>query len=188
MKLAIADPPYPPLRREDGRTHRRASRYYGGRPLSKTDNGPDFHPDAARWDDPKNHRLLLESLLDQYDGFAIATAPDGLEAYAPLPAACKILSWVKPTAPPGSHLIRTMWEPVICLTPKGRRSNRAMGRSVPGVLIQAAPRKNFVGAKPAEWFAWVRVWLERVDRKGTAQTDYDPQFGGSWIEWEYTLR
>ena len=155
MKLAIADPPYPPLRCVNGRFHRRASRYYGGRPESKTDNGPDCHPDAEHWDNPLSHRQLLESLLDQYDGFAIATAPDGLEAYAPIHCACKIMAWVKPTAQPGPHLIRSMWEPVICLTPKGRRSNRAAGCSVPGVLIEAAPRKNFVGAKPKKWFEWV---------------------------------
>lgn len=50
MKLAIADPPYPPFIGSGGRKNR-ASRWYGAGQLSVTDQPSDYHPDAHLWDD-----------------------------------------------------------------------------------------------------------------------------------------
>lgn len=115
----------------------------------------DRHPDAARWDDPAAHRELLTRLLEEYDGFAIATSPDGLAAYGPLPAAARIMVWVKPNATPGAHRLRSMWEPVILYPPAGRRSNRGGVGAMPDVLTAPAPRRGFTGAKPDAWVWWV---------------------------------
>ena len=71
MKLAIADPPYPPhlAERRDRPggpirvTERsRARRYYGNGTRPAREQPADYHPDAAEWDRPARHRLLLESL------------------------------------------------------------------------------------------------------------------------------
>ena len=156
-RLAIADPPYPPFVGSGGRKNR-ASRWYGDGQRSRTDRPPDFHPEAGEWDDPARHRLLLEELLDGYDGFAIATSPDGLAAYAPLPVAARIMVWVKPNAQPGSHRLRSLWEAVILYPPRGRRSNRGGVGSIADVLVAPAPR-GYRGAKPAEWTQWVLAAL-----------------------------
>jgi hypothetical protein len=155
MRLAIADPPYPPFIGAGGRKNR-ASRWYGHGQRSRTDRPADFHPDAAEWDDPARHRQLLQDLIATYDGFAIATSPDGLAAYGALPAECRVLAWFKPNAAPGSHRLRSTWEPVILYPPKGRRSNRGGVGMIPDVLIEPIPMAaKFRGAKPRRWTEWV---------------------------------
>ncbi len=157
MRLAIADPPYPPFVGAGGRKNR-ASRWYGSGQLSRTDVPPDSHPGAHEWDDPARHRQLVNDLLRDYDGFAIATSPDGIEAYRPLPSEVRLLAWIKPNAQPGSHRLRSMWEAVILYPPAGRRSNRGGVGATPDVLTAPAPR-GFRGAKPAEWTEWVLAAL-----------------------------
>ncbi len=154
MKLAIADPPYPPFIGSGGRKNR-ASRWYGTGQRSTTDRPADYHPDAAEWDNPKRHRLLLEQLMGEFHGWAIATSPDGLSAYGELPREARIMAWVKPNAVPGAHRLRSNWEPVILFAPAGRRSNRGGVGQISDVLTANAPRVGFRGAKPPEWTRWV---------------------------------
>lgn len=155
MRLAIADPPYPPFHGAGGRRPR-ASRWYGDNQRSQKDKPADRHSAAAEWDDLPRHRQLLLDLMDGYDGWAIATTPDGLAAYGPLPPPCRILAWVKPNAAPGSHRLRSLWEPVILYPPVGRRSNRNGAGMVADVLTCALPRqRGFIGAKPRQWVEWV---------------------------------
>lgn len=161
MKLAIADPPYPPsyserFDRVDGSARivmrSRAVRYYGDAGTA------DQHPAAAEWDDPARHRALLLQLDRDYDGWAIATCPDGLEAYYPLPVSARIMAWVKPRGVASSSRIGHHWEPVIVSPPAGRRSNRrghGAGLHVPDVLTCSPDRVGFVGAKPEPWTRWV---------------------------------
>lgn len=153
MRLAIADPPYPPLIGATG-DKPRASRWYGDNQLASDDRPADCHSSAAEWDDPARHRQLLVELMDTQDGWAIATAPDGIEAYGPLPRGVRIMAWVKPSFHPGSHRIGSGWEPVLLFPPVGRRSNRGGVGLVPDVLIE---NKNgdFTGAKPTRWTWWV---------------------------------
>jgi len=152
VRLAIADPPYPPQISErfdlvDGSarlsTRSRARRYYGD------------HPDAGEWDLPERHRRLMLELLAEFDGWAIATSPDGLAAYGDLPTSARIFAWVVPNRPPSGRRIRACWEAVILFPPEGRRG-RIQGRAaVPDVLIAPGPRIGFTGAKPAVWTRWV---------------------------------
>lgn len=171
MRLAIADPPYPPFIGSGGRKNR-ASRWYGVGQRSRKDRPADFHPGAADWDDPARHRALLEELLDTYGGWAIATSPDGIHAYDPLPVACRTMVWVKPNANPGSHRIRSLWEAVIVYPPEGRRSNRGGVGMTPDVLIEPAPRVGFSGAKPVAWWGWVLAAL--TYREGDELVDLFP--------------
>jgi hypothetical protein len=154
MRLAIADPPYPPFIGCGGRKNR-SSRWYGNKQRSLTDRVADFHSDAEEWDDPARHRKLIEQLISDYDGFAIATSPDGIAAYGSLPAATRIMVWVRPNAQPGSHRIRSLWEAVIVYPPVGRRGNRNGVGSIVDVLTCPVPRVGFRGAKPPEWSSWV---------------------------------
>lgn len=168
MRLAIADPPYPPQvsERHDGLaprivTRSRARRWYGDGPRDRGSGPPaDFHPDAVDWDNPARHRQLLEDLVADFDGWAIATTPDGLEAYRPLPIAAQILVWAKTNATPTSRAIASTWEAVIVCPPLGRRARRPGQPAVPDVLVTAAPRRSFAGAKPPEWTRWVLAALD----------------------------
>jgi hypothetical protein len=168
MKLAIADPPYPPLFRErfdlaggESRVtvRSRARRWYGDGTRSSTDSPrADFHEDAGRWDDIDAHRQLLLHLVENFDGWAIATTPDGLGAYHPLPVNAQIMAWHKPNAMPGGGRLIERWEPVIVFVPEERRTRA--GARVGNVLTAAAPsarggRQSFVGSKPAAWTRWV---------------------------------
>lgn len=154
MRLVIADPPYPPFVGSGGRKNR-SSRWYGDKQRSATDRPSDNHPEAELWDDPATHRALLESLLETADAFAIATSPDGLAAYGALPSAARIMAWVKPNGQPGSHRLRSTWEPVILYPAEGRRSNRNGRGAISDTLICPSPRVGFIGAKPPEWTKWV---------------------------------
>lgn len=152
-KYAIADPPYPPFVGSGGQKNR-ASRWYGTKQRSRKDTTADVHPEAAEWDNPARHRQLLEELLDTHDGFAIATSVDGLAAYGTLPVGTRIMAWIKTNAIPGSHRLRSMWEPVILYPAIGRRSNRGGVGIVPDVWTGPAPR-GFKGQKPEGWTHWV---------------------------------
>lgn len=168
MRLVIADPPYPPQRSErhdlaDGTarvtTRSRARRWYGDGPRDRGGNLPaDFHPEAGEWDDPARHRALLEQLVAEADGWAIATTMDGLEAYRPLPVPAHVLVWQKTNAMPTAHAIASTLEAVIVCPPPGRRARRDDGQ-VPDLLVAGKGRGNFAGAKPAVWTRWVLAAL-----------------------------
>lgn len=183
MRLAIADPPYPPLFGErfdtaDGAprltVRSRARRWYGDGTRAQTDSPPaDFHPDAGRWDDLTEHRRLIEYLTDEFDGWALATTADGLGAYHPLPVSARIMAWVRPNGMPGGGNVISRWEPVIVFTPEARRTREQL--RVADVLIAAAPRRGFVGAKPSEWTRWVLAALGYAPGEDTV----DDLFPGS---------
>jgi len=172
--LAIADPPYPPFIGSGGRKNR-ASRWYGNGQRSTKDRPSDNHPEAHHWDDPAKHRELLEWCMSAYDGWAIATSPDGIAAYGALPVGTRIMAWVKPNAQPGSHRLRSLWEPVILYPPPGRRSNRGGVGALPDVLTVNAPRGGFIGQKPVEWTHWV---LDAMSYSPGTDQVFD-MFGGS---------
>jgi hypothetical protein len=173
VRLAIADPPYPPLFAErhdtaDGlprlTARSRALRWYGDGTRGHSDPAPaDLHPDSGIWDDLTEHRRLLLRLVDEFDGWAIATTPDGLQAYLPLPVSARIMAWHRPNAMPGGGRIASYWEPVIVFTPVGRRA-RHDGERVKDVLTAGTTGSGFAGSKPPQWTRWV------LDALG-----YDPQ-------------
>lgn len=165
MRLAIADPPYPPHVTErydlvDGTARivvrSRARRYYGGGPGDKHTRPSDFHPAAADWDRPARHRLLLEELMDGYDGWAIATSLDGLDSYRPIPPGARIMVWRKLTSTRGGGRIANTLEAVIVYPPAARRSRLEAFGQIPDFLQCEPPQKaKFAGAKPAQWTRWV---------------------------------
>lgn len=154
MKFAIADPPYPESLRMSGGPKPRGSRWYGDRPRGNNRQRADHHPEADEWADHARHRALMLELEQTYDGWAIATSPDGLEAYGQLPIGARVAVWVKPNAIPGSHRLRNIWEPILIYVPAGRRRNVGRG-AIPDVFTASAPRKGFAGAKPEAWTHWV---------------------------------
>jgi hypothetical protein len=115
----------------------------------------DQHERAVEWDAPERHRALLLQLEQDYDGWAIATAHDGLPVYGELPRCARIMIWHRPNGGVGAARLRNVWEPVILRLPTSRLSSRLMGGQIPDLLTCASPRTGFAGAKPPEWTRWV---------------------------------
>lgn len=158
MRLAIADPPYPPIRAAHPRNDKpRASFWYGdsmqssGRDAQRADD----HPDAREWDEPARHRALMLQLESEFDGWAIATAHDGLPAYGELPRGARVAIWHKTNSIGTAARVQNVWEPVIIRPPITRLSSKLMGGSIPDLMSAAAPRVGFAGAKPPTWTRWV---------------------------------
>lgn len=167
MKLAIADPPY----------LGRAARWYGNQShtLGPHAHAADHHNDAAEWDDPARHRQLIEELEANYDGYAIACAPSGIDAYRPLPESARVMVWVKPNAMPSSGRLHNKWEAVIVRIPDGRWTARGGIGVVPDVLIEPKRNDGFAGSKPHRWTRWV---LDALSYDAATDT-VDDMFPGS---------
>jgi hypothetical protein len=138
-------------------------RWYGGgnngfRPLvtGARRRAGDVHPGAGDWDDPAAHREMVERLIRDYDGWAIAMNPDNLRDYLQwVPASTRVCAWLKPDAVPGGGLISTSWEPVLL-------SPARVGRPLAGMQVRdaiSAPvnagAAKFPGSKPPAWTRWV---------------------------------
>lgn len=158
MRLAIADPPY----------LGRADRWYGSgrgsgrtRATEKGRNGrrPDHHPDASEWDDPDRHRQLVRDLARDYDGWAVAGAPDYVDLLlAAAPPGAQLAIWHRPNAMPGGARVLVSWEPVVVFVPPARRG-RATGITVRDVLSTPVLPQGFLGSKPPAWTSWVLAML-----------------------------
>ena len=150
MKLAIADPPY----------LGRANRWYGdgcgdGNGIGRA----DFHPEAAKWDDPQSHIDLVHMLEKEYDGWAIALTVHSLSTYMKVIETdsrngIRVMCWIKPIAIPSGSRIATSQEPVIVRVPKERRGWKS-GKRMKDHLIANPKQNGFVGSKPDEWTQWV---------------------------------
>ena len=161
MKLCIADPPY----------LGRAAIWYGDR-MGKSQLSPEYggtagiggvrpadhHPDAHLWDDIETHRAMVERLIAEYDGWAIAMAHDNLRDYLPLiPAAVpiRIGIWTKPQTMPSGARVINAYEPVIVRIPEGRRSSNGQTIFPRDSVTISRLNNGFPGAKPSAWTRWV---------------------------------
>lgn len=156
MRLAIADPPY----------LGRAALWYGGEGRSKQGTAgrargrgrldAEYHPDAARWDDPAEHIRLMVGLEDAYDGWVMAASGKTL---APLIGPAEELGarlgiWHVTNAIPDGARARNVWEAVFFRVPDGRRAVGS-GHRVPDLLSAPHLTSGFVGSKPDRWTRWV---------------------------------
>jgi hypothetical protein len=164
MRLAIADPPY----------LGRAEMFYGARDVAAMNRGgkskiwptfkADTHPDAHQWDNPDAHQALVERLTADYDGWAIAMAPDNLRHYLTwVPPRTRVTVWHDPGVMPTNQHPRRRWEPVLVYVPDGRRRVTDVPHPTGDVLTcnhqtypTGKPRgPSFAGAKPPAWTRWV---------------------------------
>jgi len=176
MRLAIADPPY----------LGKARMFYGAERMDNMNANAtarinptrkaDYHPEAWVWDTPEKHQELVDKLVAEYDGWAIAMIPDSLTHYLQwVPADTRIAVWHDPRVmPTGSHP-RRRWEPVLVYAPKGRRRVVDVTNPVGDVLTCPHPSGSFAGSKPPQWTRWV------LDMMGYDQDAdiVDDLFGGS---------
>lgn len=167
MRLAIADPPY----------LGRANRWYGtGRGSGGGRHVADHHPEAHVWDRAETHRDLVRQLQDEYDGWAIAAAPDTLPVYlgAVVGIVPRFMVWHRRNSPPSGSRVASTFEVVVLSIPAGR-SAHGTGLHVADVLDAPAPRRGFAGAKPEAWTRWV---LDALGYRPDIDTVHD-LFNGS---------
>jgi hypothetical protein len=154
MKLAIADPPY----------LGRAELFYGEREVERMNfHGninqmykADKHPDAHLWDQPAQHEALVQQLLADYDGWAIAMVPDNLRHYLQwVPDETLIAVWHNPRVMPTGRHPRRRWEPVLIHRAPGRKKITAVPAPVGDVFTAPHGHGSFAGAKPRGWTRWV---------------------------------
>lgn len=154
MRLCIADPPYLGKAEMFYGAKRKANMNEGGRinPTYKA----DVHPEACEWDIPERHRQMVERLIAEYDGWAIAMIPSSLREYLQwVPQRTRIAVWHDPRVmPTGSHP-RRRWEPVLVYVPDGRRKVTNVPNPVGDVLTCPHPGGSFAGQKPRAWTRWV---------------------------------
>lgn len=117
------------------------------------------HPEALIWDDPDEHRRLVERLSDEWpDGWALSLHEPSLRTILGFcPEDVRVARWVKPFAVFKPNVTRAWtWEPVIF------RGGRPIPRSAPTwrdhVEAVAEPitlRRGLTGAKPEAVCSWI---------------------------------
>jgi hypothetical protein len=181
MKLCIADPPY--LGRAAVWYGNKMSQSQRGKDQGGTANisGPkpaDNHPDAGKWDLIETHAELVNDLIENYDGWAIAMAHDNLRDYFPLiPKAVpvRVGIWTRPQQMPSGARVLNVYEPVLVRIPEGRRASNGQTIFPRDSVTISRLNNGFPGAKPPAWTRWV------LDMLGyDAETDtVDDLFEGS---------
>jgi len=142
MRFAYADPPYLGC----------GKKFYG-----------HLHPDAADYDDPETHRVLINRLSDEFpDGWAMSLSSSTLGVLLPMcPADVRIGAWVKPF-----HAFKKgvrpayAWEPVIF---RGGRNKKHAPPEKGGkattprdwVSANITLKKGLTGAKPPAVCEWI---------------------------------
>lgn len=160
MRLAIADPPY----------LGRARALYGDKPKSPSGRklatgnscfayrAADEHPDAHLWDDPATHQQLVDRLVVEYDGWALAMAHDNLRVILPMIPArvpIRVAIWVKKQPVPGASRVHNYYEPVVIRIPEGRRAAKGHQQFPRDAVTIGRDNAGFIGTKPAAWTRWV---------------------------------
>jgi hypothetical protein len=123
------------------------------------------HPDARIWDDPFEHRRLVQRLNGHYpDGWAMSLSTPSLKVILPFcPDDVRIAAWVKPFAAFKRNVRNAYtWEPVIL---RGGRMSSKDGAPVTRDHL-AEPitlQRGLTGAKPDRFCRWVLDMLGYVD-------------------------
>lgn len=160
MVAAYADPPYLGC----GKSH------YG-----------DLHPDAADWDDPERHRVLIAQLEADFDCWAMSLSVPSLPVILPMcPPSVRVCAWVKPFASFKPNVTRAYtWEPVIF------KFSRAIPRTEPTwrdhISAPITLKRGLCGAKPEAFCFWL---FEGLALRGDDElVDLFPGSGAVWEAW-----
>ena len=154
MKFAYADPPYPGL----------ARRYY--------------------FEEEVDHGVLLETLVNDFDGWALSTSSESLQDVLSLcPPGCRVGIWIRPCRP-----IRRV-TPANCFEPVVFRGGRRLPPEVPDVtdvLVwkgrQHSHPDALTGMKPAAFCEWIFRMLGAVE--GDTLKDLFPGSGAVGRAWD----
>lgn len=156
MRFAFADPPY-----------LGCGRLYDA-----------HHAEARVWDDPAEHRRLIERLSDEYpDGWLFCLSSPSLRTLLPMcPEDCRVGAWVKPFAAFKAGVTTAYaWEPVIWRGGRKRGRDQETVRDWVSEVITL--RRGLTGAKPDAFCEWVLDLLNVNEREDVV----DDLFPGTGI-------
>jgi hypothetical protein len=173
VRFAYADPPYLGL----------AAKFYG-----------HLHADAAAYDDPETHRLLIERLCADYDGWALSLHTPTLKTMLNFcPDDVRVGAWMKPFCSFKKNVTRAYaWEPILLW---GGRKIPITQNTVrdwfeaPAIPESITLRRGFTGAKPAAVIRWIFDWWNMED--GDQFDDLFPGSGAvteAYEAWQHGLR
>ncbi len=144
------------------------------------------HPDGRCWDEPETHRLLIERLSSEYDGWALSLHVPSLRAILPMcPDDVRVLAWCKTWASwkPGVYPAAA-WEPIILSRSRKRRWMNGDAQTPRDWFACVAMQNGFFGAKPHLMIYWL------LDCLGVGPDDeFEDLFHGSgavaaaWERW-----
>lgn len=143
------------------------------------------HPDALDWNDPEEHRRLIERCCDEFqDGWAMSVTSVSLRTLLPMtPNDCRVGAWVKPFAIFKPNVrVAYAWEPVIFRG--GRKGTREQDTVRDWIAESITLRRGLTGAKPRRFCRWVFDILNA--RQGDEMIDLFPGTGAvsiAWAEW-----
>ncbi len=143
MRAAYADPPYLGL----------AAKFYG-----------DRHPDAADYDKPETHQILIDRLSAEYDCWAMSLHSPALQVILPMcPPDVRVMAWTKTwcSFKPGRKDAHMAWEPVIVrgCRPQTKRLHAVRDYCTTGITgtsgNNGASGHGFKGSKPQQFCFWL---------------------------------
>lgn len=142
MKAAYADPPYLGT----------AEKFYG-----------ELHPEAAEWDEPETHKLLIEQLSDEYDAWALSMGSTTLRLMLPwCPEEVRVGAWIKPFASFKANVTHAFtWEPVLFRFDRKRTREQDTWRD--HIAEPITLQRGFTGAKPEKVCFWIFEGLNLHD-------------------------
>jgi len=113
------------------------------------------HDRAADWDDPQEHRRLMQFLCDEYpDGWLVALHCPSLPLYVSImPGDARIGAWVKTWHQIRPTTTQWAWEPVIWRTVHKDNKRAPMVRD--WYSGNATRMRGLPGAKPDGYNRWV---------------------------------
>jgi hypothetical protein len=116
-----------------------------------------LHAQAADYDDPETHRMLIERLMDEHDAWAMSLHEPSLRKILSMcPDDVRVASWVKPFASFKPNVTAAWtWEPVIFSWHRGRKRTRKQPTWRDHIAEPIAMMRGFPGAKPAKFCYWV---------------------------------
>ena len=145
------------------------------------------HPDALVWDDPEQHRSLIERLCDEYpDGWAMSLSAPSLRTILPMcPDDVRWGPWVKPFA-----VFKPNVNPAYAFEPVIWRGGRPFTRKDPTVRDWVSAnitlKRGLTGAKPRDFCRWIFALLNA--QPGDVLDDLFPgtnAVGQAWSEWAH---
>ena len=156
MKAAYADPPYVGC----------ARKRYGD----------------PTYDNPENHRILMEQMEDEYEAWALSLHEPSLRTLLPLaPDGVRVGVWVKPFAVFRRGVDPAYaWEPIIYKTARTWSKDQPTVRD--WVSCNITMQRGTIGAKPEAFCAWLFQLLGL--RPGDEFTDIFPGSGAVQQSWE----
>lgn len=169
IRVCYADPVYP-----------------GRSSLYSVPGTPEYHPDAARWDDPAEHvRLMARLEADFPDGWALSTTADALPLILPgAPAGSRVAAWCR-GGPRLNLRVVPGWEAVILRTRVGVEPGRPKTADwlVCGIG-HTSDTPVFYGAKPTRFSRWVFALLGLGGHPDDELVDLFPGSGAVTRAWD----